>query len=230
MDLRKEMENKGRLFVISGPSGAGKGTICGRVMEALGDSASLSISATTRDPRPGEEDGVSYFFLSKDEFRSRIDADGFLEYAEVYGNYYGTPRENVMNKLNSGCDVFLEIDIQGAMQVRDSYPEGVFIFILPPSGDVLRERITGRATDADDVIDLRMSKAADEISYADRYDYAVVNDDIEKAVADVLAIVRAERIRTDTSSEMIKEYIDSFQGAYRKEAAGADEKSDNNVE
>jgi guanylate kinase len=216
MDLRKELENKGRLFVISGPSGAGKGTICGRVMEALGSGASLSISATTRDPRPGEKDGVSYFFLSKEEFKSRIDADGFLEYAEVYGNYYGTPKENVMSKLNSGCDVFLEIDIQGAMQVRDSYPEGVFIFILPPSGDVLRERITGRATDTDDVIDLRMSKAADEISYADRYDYAVVNDDIDKAVADVLAIVRAERIRTDTSSEMIRRYIDSFRGAYKK--------------
>ncbi|MDD6155283.1 MAG: guanylate kinase [Eubacteriales bacterium] len=210
MDLRESFNNKGRLFVISGPSGAGKGTICGKVMERLGDTASLSVSATTRQPREGEVDGVNYYFLSKEEFEGRINNNGFLEYAEVYDHYYGTSRENVMDKLESGKDVFLEIDIQGAMQVKDSFPEAVFIFILPPSMEVLKARITGRNTDSEEVIDLRMSKAADEISYVEHYDYAVVNDDLETAIGDVMAIIRSEKIRTDFTGDELDEYISSF--------------------
>lgn len=211
MDLRKSFKNKGKLFVISGPSGAGKGTICSNVMKRLGDDASLSVSATTREPREGEVDGVNYYFLSKEEFEERINSNGFLEYAEVYDHYYGTPRENVMNKLDQGTDVFLEIDIQGAMQVKDSFPGAVFIFILPPSKETLISRIEGRNTDSEDVIALRMSKAADEISYVGHYDYAIVNDDLDTAVEDIMAVIRSEKIKTDFAADVLDEYISSFE-------------------
>uniref|UniRef100_UPI002597F631 guanylate kinase n=1 Tax=uncultured Eubacterium sp. TaxID=165185 RepID=UPI002597F631 len=147
-------KQNGKLFVISGPSGAGKGTIVNAVMDQADPSGTaLSISMTTREPRPGEEDGVNYFFVTKEEFRRQIEAGGFLEYAEVYDHYYGTPKSKVMEKLNQGRDVILEIDIQGALNVKKAFPEGVLIFILPPSMEVLRNRLTGRGTDAPEVIE-----------------------------------------------------------------------------
>lgn len=193
------MQNQnGKLFVISGPSGAGKGTIVNAVMNQRGSSeAALSISMTTRDPRPGETDGVNYFFVTKEEFRRQIEAGGFLEYAEVYDHYYGTPKSKVMEKLDAGKDVILEIDIQGALNVKKAFPEGVLIFILPPSMEVLRNRLTGRGTDAPEVIERRLSKTREELTFIDRYDYGVVNDDLEEAVETVQAIMRAEHARVD---------------------------------
>lgn len=191
-------KQNGKLFVISGPSGAGKGTIVNAVMNQRGSSeAALSISMTTRDPRPGETDGVNYFFVTKEEFRRQIEAGGFLEYAEVYDHYYGTPKSKVMEKLDAGKDVILEIDIQGALNVKKAFPEGVLIFILPPSMEVLRNRLTGRGTDAPEVIERRLSKTREELTFIDRYDYGVVNDDLEEAVETVQAIMRAEHARVD---------------------------------
>lgn len=190
--------NKGRLLIISGPSGAGKGTICKELFKEK-DDVVFSVSMTTRKPRPGEIDGKNYYFVSKEEFESKIDADGFLEYASVFENYYGTPKDLVLEELNKGNDVLLEIDIQGAMQIKNVYKEGVFIFIMPPSMKVLEERITGRGTETKDSLKLRLGKALKEIAYIDKYDYAVINDKLEDAVARVKAIIEAEhsKVRED---------------------------------
>ncbi|MGN8635763.1 guanylate kinase [Eubacterium pyruvativorans] len=197
-------KQNGKLFVISGPSGAGKGTIVNAVMDQADPSGTaLSISMTTREPRPGEEDGVNYFFVTKEEFRRQIEAGGFLEYAEVYDHYYGTPKSKVMEKLNQGKDVILEIDIQGALNVKKAFPEGVLIFILPPSMEVLRSRLTGRGTDAPEVIERRLSKTRGELTFIDRYDYGVVNDDLEEAVETVQAIMRAEHARVDENLHIL---------------------------
>ena len=197
-------KQNGKLFVISGPSGAGKGTIVNAVMDQADPSGTaLSISMTTREPRPGEEDGVNYFFVTKEEFRRQIEAGGFLEYAEVYDHYYGTPKSKVMEKLNQGKDVILEIDIQGALTVKKAFPEGVLIFILPPSMEVLRSRLTGRGTDAPEVIERRLSKTRGELAFIDRYDYGVVNDDLEEAVETVRAIMRAEHARVDENLHIL---------------------------
>ncbi|MDD6708120.1 MAG: guanylate kinase [Eubacterium pyruvativorans] len=197
-------KQNGKLFVISGPSGAGKGTIVNAVMDQADPSGTaLSISMTTREPRPGEEDGVNYFFVTKEEFRRQIEAGGFLEYAEVYDHYYGTPKSKVMEKLNQGKDVILEIDIQGALNVKKAFPEGVLIFILPPSMEVLRSRLTGRGTDAPEVIERRLSKTWGELTFIDRYDYGVVNDDLEEAVETVQAIMRAEHARVDENLHIL---------------------------
>lgn len=186
-------QHSGKLFIISGPSGAGKGTICKRLVEDT--KVEISVSVTTRNPRPGEVDGKSYYFATKDEFQSQIERDGFLEYAEVYGNYYGTPREKVVEKLKQGVDVVLEIDIQGALNVKEAYPNGIFIFILPPSMAELRKRITGRGSESEEAINLRLSQTLKEISYIDKYDYCVVNGDLEEAVSRVKSIVTAEHSR-----------------------------------
>jgi len=202
--LTHDCRHPAELFVISGPSGAGKGTITRRLIEEA-ENMELSVSATTRDPREGEVDGVHYHFLGKEEFLARVDAGGFLEFAEVYGNYYGTPRQNVVDKLTSGIDVILEIDIQGAMKVKEAYPEGIFIFILPPSLAELRRRLIGRGTDTMEVIENRLSKTMDEIRQIHSYDYFVVNDDLDTAVAEVRAIVTAEHDRViDHGAELVK--------------------------
>lgn len=190
-------EYSGKLFIVSGPSGAGKGTICRRVVEET--KVEVSVSMTTRSPRVGEVDGKSYYFASREDFQREIEAGGFLEYAEVYGNYYGTPKSKVEEKLASGIDVILEIDIQGALNVKEAYPKGIFIFILPPSMSILRKRLTGRGTDSEQAINLRLSQTLKEISYIDKYDYCVVNGDLEEAVARVKAIVTAEHSRVSQS-------------------------------
>ncbi|WP_312653554.1 guanylate kinase [Aminipila sp.] len=197
--------DKGQLFVVSGPSGAGKGTICQRLVEDT--NIELSVSMTTRNPRSFEENGVNYYFVSKEEFLRTIDKDGLLEYAEVYGNYYGTPKEMVMQKLNEGKDVVLEIDIQGAMKVKQAYPKGVFIFILPPSMTELRKRITGRGSETEDAINMRLGETLKEVSYIDKYDYCVINGELSEAVERLRAIVTAEHSRVSESIyHLIKKY------------------------
>ena len=198
---------KGKLFVLSGPSGTGKGTICRELMED-NDSIRLSISMTTRAPRHGEEHGVHYFFTDKEAFERLIAVDGFIEFADVYGNFYGTPRRQVEDWLEAGDDVLLEIDVQGALQVKTNFPESVLIFILPPSIDILRERLVGRGTDAPDVIERRMANAVNEIELIGRYDYAVVNDVLDEAVRAVEAVMTAERCSVD--DEMAAETVGRY--------------------
>lgn len=196
---------KGLLFVVSGPSGAGKGTICKQL--ARGNNIDLSVSMTTREPRPSEEDGVSYYFVSEDDFLKVRDEGGFLEYASVYGKHYGTPKDAVLKKLEMGRDVVLEIDIQGALQIRKNYPAGIFIFILPPSMTELRKRITSRGSESEESINLRLGEALTEVSYIDKYDYCIVNGDLSEAVSRVAAIVKAEHSRV---SESIYELIEQY--------------------
>ncbi|WP_037372172.1 guanylate kinase [Anaerovorax odorimutans] len=196
---------KGQLFVVSGPSGAGKGSICKRLVEKI--NIDLSISMTTRNPRPGDEHGKTYYFVTEEEFLKVKEDDGFLECAEVYGNYYGTPKELVLKSLNEGKDIILEIDIQGALKIRKSYPKGIFIFILPPSMAELRKRITGRGSESEDVINMRLGETLKEISYIDKYNYCVINGELEEAVNRVHAIIVAEHSRV---SEDIYELIEKY--------------------
>lgn len=193
-NFHENVTPKGVLLVVSGPSGAGKGTICSMLREQLPD-LGYSVSVTTRQPRTGEVDGVNYFFKTVDEVKEMISKDELLEYAEVYGNYYGTPRDYVMKQLEAGKDVLLKIDIQGALQVKKRFPEGVFVFIVPPSLDELSARIYKRGTDSEDVIKRRLASAASELTYAAEYDYIIVNDVAEKAADKVLTIMEAERYR-----------------------------------
>ncbi|MDD2483873.1 MAG: guanylate kinase [Eubacteriales bacterium] len=197
--------HKGLLFVVSGPSGAGKGTICKSLTER--SNIDLSVSMTTRQPRPGEIDGVSYYFVPKEGFLENLENDGFLEHACVFGNYYGTPKAPVLESLEEGRDVVLEIDIQGAMQIRQSYPKAIFIFILPPSMAELRKRITRRGSETEAAINERMGKALKEVSYIDKYDYCVVNGELKEAVDRVIAIVKAEHSRVaEDVYDLIEKY------------------------
>lgn len=190
------MSEKGLLFVLSGPSGVGKGTVRRAVFEDENTNFSYSISMTTRTKRPGEEEGVDYYFRTKDEFELLIEKDELLEYAQFVDNYYGTPLEYVEKTLSEGQDVFLEIEVQGAMQVREKMPEAVFIFLTPPNLSELKNRIVGRGTETSDVVDKRMETAHHEIEMMKHYDYAVVNDEVELAVEKIKDIVRIEHMRT----------------------------------
>lgn len=175
------MNKRGILIVISGPSGAGKGTICKELLEKH-DDLFLSISATTRDPRVGEINGINYYFLTKDEFKEKIYKNDFLEWAEVYGSYYGTPKSSVEKMLNEGKNVILEIDIQGALKVKENCEEGVFIFILPPSMEELKQRIINRGSETPESLMRRFTSAYQEINYISKYNYGVINDKVEDAV------------------------------------------------
>ena len=207
--MKEICKRSGELFVVSGPSGAGKGTICRELLTAKeGKGIALSVSATTRKPREGEEEGVSYYFIDKETFLKRVEEGGFLEYAEVYGNYYGTPKQNVIDKLEQGIDVMLEIDIQGAMKVKESYPEGIFIFILPPSLEELRNRLIKRGTDSMETIELRLSKTMDEIRNIMGYDYFIINDDLAEAVEKVKDLVSAEHSRVNDHGRELIEYFE----------------------
>ena len=199
----------GKLFIVSGPSGAGKGMICKRLIEESdAERIELSVSMTTRKARIGEEEGKNYYFVSRDKFIAEIEKSGFLEYAQVYGNFYGTPKAKVLQKLSEGVDVILEIDIQGAMKVKKAYTEGIFIFILPPSMSVLRKRLTGRGTDSLETIDMRLSHTLEELSYIEEYNYVVVNGELQEAVDRVKAIVTAEHSRVTESIKQI--LLDSY--------------------
>lgn len=189
-----EEKQKGLLMVISGPSGVGKGTICDALIRKYQDIV-YSVSATTRKPRSGEKHGKDYFFCSIDEFLKLLQDDMLLEWAKVYDNYYGTPKKYVDEVLSQGKDCILEIDIQGALQIKQKMPEGVFIFIAPPSKEELVRRITCRGTESPEEISKRMSQVEREMHHADDYDYIVINDSVHNAVSNIRAIIMAERLR-----------------------------------
>lgn len=195
----------GLLLVVSGPAGVGKGTI-DQALLRRSPNMLLSVSCTTRAPRPGEIDGVHYFFISEDAFRQMIKEDAFLEYMHVFHtNYYGTPRKFVMDNIAAGHDVLLEIDVQGAMRVKQVYPEAVLVFIAPPSMDALKQRLIGRATETPEAIEKRFATAFSEIQYMRQYDYIVCNDDLETAISRMEHIVDAEKCRRERSGRLINE-------------------------
>lgn len=196
------MLQKGLLIIVSGPSGAGKGTICKELI-SRDDSIIVSVSATTRKPRAGEVDGISYHFLTKDRFEALIEENGFLEHACVYDNYYGTPKDFVIEHITAGRNVLLEIDIQGALQVKKKYPEGVFIFVLPPSMKTLKSRIEGRGSETPESLNKRLSSAYSEIELIKNYDYFIVNDTVCHATDLLQAIITAEKCRVDADIEDI---------------------------
>lgn len=187
--------NESLLIVISGPSGAGKGTVCKELLSKNIPGLELSVSATTRKPRTGEVEGISYFFKTKEEFIEMINENGFIEYAQVYDNFYGTPKSYVQSKLNNGKDVILEIDIQGAMQVKKNIPEAVFVFIMPPSFEELKHRIISRGTETQQDILKRLHEAYREVCSSRNYDYIVVNDDVQVAAEKVRSIITAEKCK-----------------------------------
>ena len=187
------MENNsrvGNLFVVSGPSGAGKGTLLSQVIERIPD-AWVSVSATTRSPRPGEIEGVHYFFLDTDHFKSLVEQDGFLEWAQVHDNYYGTLKQSVIDHMNAGDQVILEIDVQGALQGRKALPEAHLAFIEPPSLEELERRLRQRGTETEDVISSRMKTAEVELAQKMEYDVQVVNDDLERAVDELVEVINS---------------------------------------
>ena len=189
------MAKRGMLIVLSGPSGVGKGTVRKEIFSQEGNNFDYSISMTTRQMRPGEVNGKDYYFVSKEEFEKEIADGGMLEYAQYVDNYYGTPLKYVNEMLDAGKDVFLEIEVKGAMQVREKVSDGLFIFLTPPDLMELRHRIINRGTDDLETIDKRMEKAKDEIEMMQNYDYAVVNDEVTKAAEKIKTIIRAERWR-----------------------------------
>ncbi len=196
------LKRKGLLLVVSGPSGAGKGTICKELI-SKNDDIKLSVSATTRKPRNGEVHGVNYFFIEKEKFEEMIDNGEFLEYAQIYDNFYGTPKAAIIECLENGQDVVLEIEMQGAKQIKEVYPEGVFIFVLPPSLEELKNRIVGRGTETKEEIEKRFSCAFEEINQIVNYDYFVVNKDVTKSVKEVESIILAEKNKVNRYKDNI---------------------------
>ena len=188
------MNKEGILIVVSGFSGAGKGTIMKALLERY-DNYALSISATTRNPRPGEEEGKAYFFKTTEEFEKMIAKDDLIEYAMYVGNYYGTPKAYVEEQLRAGKDVILEIEIQGALKVKEKFPNTLLLFVTPPSAEELRKRLEGRGTETQEVIDGRMKRAIEEAEYMDQYDYLVVNDELDVCVEEMHHLIQGEHER-----------------------------------
>ncbi len=192
-----KLDDKGLLVVLSGPSGVGKGTVRKALFNRLDHNLVYSISKTTRAPREGEVDGKDYFFVTKEQFEEDIKNDNFLEYAEFVGNYYGTPLDNILKEINNANEVVLEIEIEGAKQVREKMPNAVFIFIAPPSMDALYTRLKRRDTEPEDVILERCEKSKREIELAYLYDYIVINDTVDNAADRIMNIIRAEHAKTE---------------------------------
>ena len=200
------MNNRGLLFIISGPAGSGKGTIVSRVRELA--PFEFSVSATTRSPRPGEIDGVHYHYLTREQFEEKIASGEMLEHAQYSGNYYGTPKEPVDKVLEEGKNIILEIEVQGALQVKEKMPEAIMIFIMPPDYETLLARIRGRGTETEEVIQRRMQQSHFEIDNFENYDYVVVNrtNGIEQAAESILAIMNAEKLRTSRNLDIAKNF------------------------
>ncbi len=201
------MMSKGTLFIVSGPSGCGKGTVLAEILKQ--DNVYYSVSATTRAPRPGEINGVNYHFLSKDEFERLIENGGMLEYANYCGNYYGTPKKPVEDMLTEGKNVILEIEVQGALKVMEKCPEAVSVFILPPSLKELRRRLHKRGTETEEVIEKRIGEAAGEIRKAVNYDYVMINGELEIAVSDLLSIINSQKLKKENSEYLIDEVLEN---------------------
>ncbi len=198
------MNKRGILIIVSGFSGAGKGTIMRALMEQYSDTYALSISATTRKPRSGETHGKEYFFVSKEEFESMIEKEELIEHAQYVNNYYGTPRDYVFKQLESGKDVILEIEIQGALKVKEKYPDTLLLFVTPPNANELKERLIGRGTEDTAAIELRLSRACQEAQGVEHYDYFVVNDVLEECVKEVHSIIQNEHARVFRNQELIE--------------------------
>ena len=205
------MNDRGILIVVSGFSGAGKGTIMKELMKKY-DNYALSISATTRNPRPGEEDGREYFFKTVEEFEKMIAKDEFIEYAKYVDNYYGTPRAYVEEQLKNGKDVILEIEIQGALKVREKFPETLLLFVTPPSAKELKSRLVNRGTETMDVIEFRMNRAKEEALGMDQYDYLIVNDDLHTCVEEMHQIIQGEHRRSFRNSAFIEQMKEELKG------------------
>ena len=199
------MKKRGLLVVLSGPSGSGKGTMLASAMQK-DDNLSFSVSVTTRAPRAGEVDGVNYYFSTREEFIKKRDEGGFLEWAEFCGNFYGTPKDKVETLLADGKDVVLEIEVQGAMQVRASFPDAVLIFNLPPSMEELKKRLMGRQTETEQVAKERLSAAVWEISQAKNYDYVIVNKDVDAAAEELLSVLRSEKCKTNRNKALLSAF------------------------
>lgn len=197
------MKRKGILLVISGFAGTGKGTLVKSLLEKY-DNYALSVSATTREPRPGEEDGVHYFFKTREEFDRMIEEGALVEYAQYVGNYYGTPRAYVEQQLEAGKDVILEIEIQGALKIKERFPDTLLLFLVPPNADILESRLKGRKTETPDVITQRLNRAVEEAEFIDRYDYLIVNDDLETCVEETHGIIQGEHYRTYRNTEFLE--------------------------
>lgn len=210
------MNRKGILVVISGFSGVGKGTLVRRLMERYKEQYALSVSATTREPREGEQDGREYFFRKKEEFEKLIEDDELLEYASYCGNYYGTPKAYVEEQLAAGRDVILEIEIQGALKVRRQFPDALLLFVTPPSAEVLKSRLIGRGTETMDVIEHRLARALEEAEGLEEYDYLIVNDVLEEAVREVHEIIQNEHYRVARNADKIREMRNELKGFTRQ--------------
>lgn len=194
--------SKGILLVISGFAGTGKGTLVHELLEKY-DNYALSVSATTRAPRPGEIDGVHYFFKTKEEFEEMIRENRLIEYASYVENYYGTPKEYVQQQLENGKDVILEIEIQGALKIKEQFPDTLLLFMVPPSASVLEERLRGRGTETDEVVRKRLHRAVEESEFIEQYDYLIVNDDLETCVKETHEIIQSQHHRVNQRREFI---------------------------
>ena len=197
------MKHKGLLLVISGFAGTGKGTIVSMLRERYGNYA-LSVSATTRAPRNGEVDGVHYFFKTKEEFLQMIVEDELFEYAQYVDNYYGTPKKYVQEQMDAGKDVILEIEMQGALKIKEQFPDVVLLFVVPPDADTLEARLLGRGTETPEVVKKRLGRAVEESDYMERYDYFIVNDALDECVERVHAVIQSEHLRTKRNLEFME--------------------------
>ena len=198
------MRSKGVLLVISGFAGTGKGTLVKSLLENY-DNYALSVSATTRAPRKNEIEGVHYFYKTKEEFLEMIEHGELVEYAEYVGNYYGTPRAYVEQQLTKGKDVILEIEIQGALKIKERFPDTLLLFLLPPDVDTLKTRLEGRGTETEEIIEQRLSRAVEEAEFIEKYDYLIVNDDLEKCVRETHAVIQSQRLQTGRNLEFLAE-------------------------